>query len=86
MTTTVLRPSSPETATEPSRSFYEQAFGLSGHTFPSEVIEVDDVEDALCRAWDLGGTVVSGPRAVGTHTVGTVRDPDGRLVRLVEAS
>ena len=68
------------------RAFYENALQWSVDALPDS-IEVPDVEEALARVWDFGGTVRMGPCAGpwGGRPMGFFHDPSGRLVRLIEA-
>jgi predicted enzyme related to lactoylglutathione lyase len=88
-----------ETTFEPRRgrradsalaAFYVAAFGIALSTeemreaLPTAV-EVDDLESALARVWDHGGTILSTPddRCAGvTPAIATIRDPRGNLVSL----
>jgi len=56
--------------------------GYDGHvTF---YVEVPDVEAALARAEELGGTRVMGPEDMsGGPTIGQFRDPEGHVVGVV---
>jgi predicted enzyme related to lactoylglutathione lyase len=56
--------------------------GYEGHvTF---YVEVPDVEAALARAEELGGTRVMGPEEMmGRLVLGQLKDPEGHLVGLV---
>lgn len=58
--------------------------GYPGHT--TWYVEVPDVEAALVRAEQLGGTRVMGPAPVpGGPTLGQFNDPEGHLIGLVQA-
>jgi predicted enzyme related to lactoylglutathione lyase len=59
--------------------------GYAGHvTF---YVEVPDVEEALAKAEQLGGTRVMGPETImGRMVLGQFTDPEGRLIGLVGAS
>jgi hypothetical protein len=58
--------------------------GYPGHS--TWYVEVPDVEAALARSEQLGGTRVMGPAPVpGGPTLGQFRDPEGHLVGLVQA-
>jgi predicted enzyme related to lactoylglutathione lyase len=59
--------------------------GYEGHvTF---YVEVPDVEAALVKAVELGGTRVMGPETIMEGiTLGHLLDPEGRVVGLIESS
>jgi predicted enzyme related to lactoylglutathione lyase len=59
--------------------------GYEGHvTF---YVEVPDVESALVKAVELGGTRVMGPETIMEGiTLGHLLDPEGRVVGLIESS
>lgn len=59
--------------------------GYEGHvTF---YVEVPDVEAALVRAVELGGTRVMGPETIMEGvTLGHLLDPEGRVVGLIQST
>jgi uncharacterized protein len=58
--------------------------GGSGHvTF---YVQVDDLDAALARSEELGGTKVAGPIDIPTGRIALFTDPEGHVIGLLESS
>lgn len=49
-------------------------------------IEVEDIQGSIERCKSLGGTVIHGPRFIGTHNFCIIQDPAGAVIGLIETS
>jgi predicted enzyme related to lactoylglutathione lyase len=47
-------------------------------------VSVEDIDESIRRAVELGGEVVNGPRAMGKSRFCVIRDPAGAVMGLIE--
>ena len=74
----------------PGYALVETPGGLRGSIVDAEAsqvtlgVGVDDLDDALARAAELGGTVVMPATDNGWVVKGQVQDPDGNVLTLIQ--
>ena len=49
-------------------------------------VSVDDIDESVRRAVELGGHVVDGPRTMGEYRFCVIGDPAGAVIALIECS